>query len=77
MYTAQLSGKLYRVYRLPLETNSAVFASMLSLPQDQSSADFVTEGMTDEAPVILDGVPVSEFDSFLSVLYPMCVLHVP
>jgi hypothetical protein len=50
---------------------------MLSLPQDQSSADFVTEGMTDEAPVILDGVPVSEFDSFLSVLYPMCVLHVP
>jgi hypothetical protein len=63
--------KLYRVYRKPLENSSAVFASMFDVPQGLD-----VEGASDEKPIVLEGIPVEEFEALLFMLYPVCALPV-
>jgi hypothetical protein len=65
-------NKLYRVYRKPLEKSSAVFASMFTVPQGPD-----VEGMSDENPIVLEGIPVEEFEALLFVLYPVCAPSTP
>jgi hypothetical protein len=71
---SQVNGKLYRVYRHPLEKNSAVFAAMFAVPQDRSTHE--VEGLSDEHPIHLDGIPVEEFEALLHALYPMYASHI-
>ncbi|KAJ7099364.1 hypothetical protein B0H15DRAFT_771074, partial [Mycena belliarum] len=59
---------LYRVHRYFFERDSAIFASMFSLP---SPAGERPEGEVVENPIVLEGVPALDFDRFLSILYPL------
>ncbi|KAJ6497452.1 hypothetical protein C8R45DRAFT_127696 [Mycena sanguinolenta] len=59
---------LYRVHRYFFERDSAIFASMFSLP---SVAGERPEGEVVENPIVLEGVNAVDFDRFLSVLYPL------
>jgi hypothetical protein len=65
----KVSNTLYRVYRQPLEKNSGVFAAMFAVPQ--IDVDISVEGLSDEAPIHLEGVPVAEFEVLLFILYPV------
>jgi hypothetical protein len=65
----QVNDKLYRVYRKPLENSSAVFASMFAVPQGPD-----VEGMSDEKPIVLEGIMVEEFEVLLFMLYPVYAL---
>jgi hypothetical protein len=67
-WTPKVNNKLYRVYRQLLEKSSAAFASMFAVPQGSEE-----EGMSDEKPITLEGVPVEEFEALLFVLYPVYV----
>jgi hypothetical protein len=46
---------------------------MFAVPQGDSGAHF--EGLSDEAPIRLEGVPIAEFEALLFILYPVCVLR--
>ncbi|KAF7325306.1 BTB domain-containing protein [Mycena venus] len=59
---------LYRVHRYFFERDSAIFASMFSLP---TVAGERPEGEVVENPIILEGVNTVDFDRFLAVLYPI------
>ncbi|KAJ7496622.1 hypothetical protein FB451DRAFT_1208266 [Mycena latifolia] len=59
---------LYRVHRYFFERDSAIFASMFSLP---SAAGERPEGEVVENPIVLEGVAAADFDRFLSILYPI------
>ncbi|KAJ7286922.1 hypothetical protein C8J57DRAFT_1282354 [Mycena rebaudengoi] len=59
---------LYRVHRYFFERDSAIFASMFTLP---SAAGERPEGEVVENPIVLEGVNTLDFDRFLSVLYPI------
>ncbi|KAJ7133736.1 hypothetical protein C8R43DRAFT_894956, partial [Mycena crocata] len=59
---------LYRVHRYFFERDSAIFASMFTLP---SAAGERPEGEVVENPIILEGVSALDFDRFLSILYPL------
>jgi hypothetical protein len=66
----QVETTLYRVHRYFFERDSAIFASMFTLP---SAAGERPEGEVVENPIVLEGVNTLDFDRFLSVLYPMWV----
>ncbi|KAJ7672068.1 hypothetical protein B0H17DRAFT_947775 [Mycena rosella] len=59
---------LYRVHRYFFERDSAIFASMFTLP---SAAGERPEGEVVENPIVLEGVNKLDFDRFLSILYPI------
>lgn len=54
---------LFRVPRHPFEMESPVFKDMFSMP-----ADSLTDGCSDESPLILPGVRASDFRTFLKAL---------
>jgi hypothetical protein len=60
------------VNRYFFERDSAIFASMFTLPL---AAGERPEGEVVENPIILEGVNAVDFDRFLSVLYPLYVLY--
>ncbi|KAJ7721484.1 hypothetical protein B0H16DRAFT_1335241, partial [Mycena metata] len=62
-----VENTLYRVHRYFFERDSAVFASMFTLP---SAAGLRPEGEVVENPIVLEGVNAVDFDRFLSILYP-------
>ncbi|KAJ6578913.1 hypothetical protein DFH09DRAFT_909392 [Mycena vulgaris] len=59
---------LYRVHRYFFERDSAIFASMFTLP---SAVGERPEGEVVENPIILEGVSALDFNRFLSILYPI------
>jgi hypothetical protein len=59
----------YRVYHHPLEKNSAAFAAIFAIPQDDSGS--MVEGMSVDNPIKIDCVPVAGLEVMLQVLYPM------
>ncbi|KAJ6491612.1 hypothetical protein C8R47DRAFT_434771 [Mycena vitilis] len=59
---------LYRVHRYFFERDSAIFASMFTLP---SAVGERPEGEVVENPIVLEGVAAVDFDRFLAVMYPM------
>ncbi|KAJ6593221.1 hypothetical protein B0H19DRAFT_916388 [Mycena capillaripes] len=59
---------LYKVHRYFFERDSAIFASMFTLP---SAAGERPEGEVVENPIVLEGVTTVDFDRFLSILYPL------
>jgi hypothetical protein len=63
----QVDNTLYSVYRYPLKQSSVVLASLFSLPQAGADA----EGASDAFPIILPGVPRTEFEPLLDSLFPL------
>ncbi|KAJ7750099.1 hypothetical protein DFH07DRAFT_1062211 [Mycena maculata] len=59
---------LYRVHRYFFERDSAIFASMFTLP---SAAGERPEGEAVENPIVLEGITALDFDRFLAILYPL------
>ena len=62
---------LFRVPREPLEEESTVFGDMFLLPQGEQ---VVVEGLSDENPVVLQGIDKDEFEPLLRVLLYRLVL---
>ena len=62
---------LFRVPREPLEEESTVFGDMFLLPQGEQ---VVVEGLSDENPVVLQGINRDEFESLLKALLYRLVL---
>jgi hypothetical protein len=44
---------------------------MFAIPQGDEHTS--SEGMLDDSPIFLDGMPTEEFEALLQVLYPLCV----
>ncbi|KAJ7350784.1 hypothetical protein DFH08DRAFT_741953 [Mycena albidolilacea] len=63
-----VENTLYRVHRYFFERDSAIFATMFSLPPVVGERP---EGEVIENPIVLEGVDALDFDRFLSVLYPL------
>ncbi|KAL4068136.1 hypothetical protein J3A83DRAFT_3816544 [Scleroderma citrinum] len=60
-----VEGCLFRVPREPLEEESTVFGDMFLLPQGDQ---VVVEGLSDENPIVLQGIDKGEFEPLLKVL---------
>ncbi|EJC98678.1 uncharacterized protein FOMMEDRAFT_143095 [Fomitiporia mediterranea MF3/22] len=63
----QVEDYLFKVPRRPFEDQSDIFRSMFLLPQGQSK---LVEGMSDENPLVLEGISKKDFRAFLQVLLP-------
>ncbi|KAF8963593.1 hypothetical protein BDZ97DRAFT_1758440 [Flammula alnicola] len=59
---------LFKVHRYFFQRDSAIFSSMFSLPQAEGER---SEGEIEEKPIILTGIYVKDFETFLMVLYPI------
>ncbi|KAJ7434033.1 hypothetical protein B0H11DRAFT_1758061, partial [Mycena galericulata] len=59
---------LYRLHRYFFERDSAIFASMFTLPPAPGQRP---EGEVVENPIVLEDVNALDFDRFLSILYPI------
>lgn len=56
---------LFKVPREPLEAESIVFRDMFLLPQGDEDK---VEGLSDENPVVLQGIKQDQFEHLLTVL---------
>ena len=66
---------LYRVHQYFFERDSEIFASMFTLPgPDNPRSEHKQDGSCDDQPIVLPGQESADFDAFLSILYPLCVL---
>ncbi|KAH9485753.1 hypothetical protein JR316_0002668 [Psilocybe cubensis] len=63
-----VENRLFKVPILHLVEESDVFRTMFQLPQ-ASNSDTLVDGMTDERPIVLQGVKSDDFKQFLRVVY--------
>ena len=61
-----MENVLFRVPRHPFETESEVFRDMFALPLEDDS--LVSDGSSDEKPLILDGIAANNFRALLKAL---------
>lgn len=60
-----VEDELFRIPTKYFAENSVVFRDMLSLPQTEESA----EGITDEKPIVLEGIKKADFGALLKVIF--------
>ncbi|CAA7263477.1 unnamed protein product [Cyclocybe aegerita] len=60
---------IFRVPRQAFEVPGTVFEAIFSIPLSSSDTDAV-EGLSDEHPIVLDGIEEDHFRGFLGALYP-------
>jgi hypothetical protein len=65
-YVHQVEGYLFRLHRHFLTRDSVVFRDMLSLP---TAIDVVPEGLSDDNPIVLQGIRSVNFGRLLWLLY--------
>jgi hypothetical protein len=61
-----------KVHRFFFSRDSEVFRDMFSFEPFEGEEE---EGTSDENPIRLDGQDLRQMECFLSVLYPVCVVH--
>lgn len=66
-----MEDTLFQVPRENLEEQSEVFKGLFTLPAGEN---YEADGRSDEQPLLLEGVSVTEFRSFLTLLLPRYVL---
>ncbi|KIJ63371.1 hypothetical protein HYDPIDRAFT_156204 [Hydnomerulius pinastri MD-312] len=66
--TLLVENYLFRVPRLPFETQSEVFSDMLLLP---TSSNVEVEGQSDNNPIKLEGIKKNDFEQLLKILFPI------
>ncbi|KDQ22198.1 hypothetical protein PLEOSDRAFT_163105 [Pleurotus ostreatus PC15] len=60
-----VEDELFRIPTKYFAENSGVFRDMLRLPQTEVSA----EGITDEKPIMLEGIKKADFEALLKVIF--------
>ncbi|KLO13797.1 hypothetical protein SCHPADRAFT_827519 [Schizopora paradoxa] len=66
----KVENMLFKVPRRPFEEHSDVFRAMFTLPPGSQTE---TDGLSDERPLILQGIKCDDFRPFLKALYPPCI----
>ena len=62
----KVENQLFKIHkRLLIRSEGSIFTTMFKLPSSSQ-----TEGKTDDAPIILSGDNLKEFESLMRILYP-------
>ncbi|KAJ7798185.1 hypothetical protein B0H14DRAFT_2907677 [Mycena olivaceomarginata] len=64
--TFQVEDRLFKVPRCHFERDSEIFATAYTLPAAEKG-----EGLSDENPIILEGISSVDFERLLAALYPL------
>jgi len=66
----KVENVLFKVPRRAFEEHSDVFRAMFTLPPGQETG---IDGLSDDRPLLLEGIKRDDFRSFLRALYPPCI----
>ncbi|KAF6761159.1 hypothetical protein DFP72DRAFT_803918 [Ephemerocybe angulata] len=67
-----VEGTLFKVHKFFFQRDSPIFNSMFTLPPPNNDRP---EGEVEDNPIVLQGFKATDFERFLSILYPLNFLN--